>query len=587
MIDRKRVRRGSALVMTIVLSSVLTSLALVLAWLAGQHAVMAGQIPKTDASFYAAEAGAQHAIWMFKHDNTWRAKSGAPFTGTIDMYGTTWNYSVTCTEAVGDALLAWKLDENTGTTTADSSGHGNSGTFYGGCSWFTPGRSGACVAMDGVDGYIDCGNSSSTNLTGDMTFSAWVKMGSGYYDQKIGGNQSGTGGGYKLCIYNSKAEFEVRDAQNYFHLNRDVSGGTILVMGTWYHILGEYNEAGHWIKTYVNGKLDRMLQGNGTGTGLNDVPTNALGSSTGRFVMGREPWTALYYFNGQMDDIRIWNRTLSDTEVRTLYDTTVTVHASVTGGAVANFTEMTASIPSPPAPTIPALTTGKTYTANNITVNGDVAVKGDFTCTTGSSTIGGNLAYTGTCTADSHLTLKGTASKVSSVNVPTVDFTYLHNQATTWGQVVNGDSNGQTFTFNALGGNKVIWIKGNLTNPKVTIGGTFAAGGTIVVDGSVTFSNPSAMTLGADGYPVYIISQGNVSQTGEAVTLMGGIYTNGSLAHKTCTITGPVYVAQTITNNASDPCTFTAGPIPWFDNRVVPQPPTLPLYTASHRGNGP
>ncbi len=464
-------------------------MALTLAWLAGQHASTATQFANMDAAFYAAEAGAQQAVWKFKHDNTWRATSDSPFTGSIDMYGSTWNYSVTCTSTVTDALLAWKFDEGTGFSTADSSNHGNDGTFHGGVSWFSPGRSGYCIQLNGVDGYVDCGNNPDTNLTGDMTFSAWVKMNSGYYDQKIGGNQSGTAGGYKLCIYNSKAEFEVRDASNNYHLTRDVSGGTVLVMGTWYHIVGVYSEAGHYLKTYVNGNLDRTLQGDGTGTGQNSVPVNALASTTGNFVMGREPWTSLYFFNGWMDDIRIWNRVLTPTEIRSLFDTTVSIHAIANFGTTSSIANYSVSIPTPAGPTIPAVTTGKNYTVKDITVNGDLAVAGNVTCNAGNSTVGGNLTYTGTYTPGIHLTVQGTSTQVSSVAMPTIDYTYLHNQATNWGQVVTGDSTSQTFTFNSLGGNKVIWIKGNLQDPTVTISGTYASGGTFVVDGSVSFTS--------------------------------------------------------------------------------------------------
>jgi hypothetical protein len=579
-------RRGSVMTLAILVSIVLTGMAVTLAWLGSIHAGSAGQIPKIDASFYAAEAGAQHAIWKFKHDNQWRATPAAPFLGAIDLDGTSWTYAATCADAVGDALLAWEFNENTGSFTADSSGHGNNGTFHGSVAWSSPGRSGACITMNGSDGYIDCGNNPSTNLVGDMAFSAWVKMNSGYYDQKIGGNQSGTGGGYKLCIYNSKAEFEVRDARNYAHLNRDVGGGTILVMGAWYHILGVYSESGHWIKTYVNGKLDRTLQGNGTGTGLNDVPINALGSTTGSFVMGKEPWSGLYYFNGYMDDIRIWNRVLTDQEAKALYDTTVQIHVRADGGPVTNFTDLSCSIPTPAPPSIPAITTSQSLTVKNLQVNGDLSVNGSVTCSTGNSTVSGDLNYTGTYAPSSHLTVEGHINTVATVSMPSIDYNYLHTQAQNWGQVVNGNSSGQTFTFNGLGGNKVIWIKGDLTNPTVTIGGTYAAGGTFVVDGTVTFSGGST-ALGADGYPVYIVAQGNVSQTGGALTLNGGIYTSGSLAHKSCTIVGPVVVTQTITNNASAQCTFTSGAIPWFDNRVLPQGAVLPLYTTAHKGNGP
>src|ERR1035437_5369174 len=225
--EKRGARRGSAMSLMIMVAVILTGLVMTLAWAGSVYATIAGQLPKVDAAFYAAEAGGQVAVWKFRHDNQWRAPVASAFTGTINMYNTNYTYSAVVSDSIGDATLAWKFDENSGTSTADASGHGNTGTFHGGCSWDPNGRSGSAVAMNGVDGYIDCGNNSSTNLTGDMTFSVWVKMNSAYYDQKIGGNESGVSGGYKLCIYNTKAEFEVRDGTNVARLDRDVAGGTM------------------------------------------------------------------------------------------------------------------------------------------------------------------------------------------------------------------------------------------------------------------------------------------------------------------------------------------------------------------------
>jgi len=173
-----------------------------------------------------------------------------------------------------------------------------------------------------------------------------------------------------------------------------------------------------------------------------------------------------------------------------------------------------------------------------------------------------------------------------TVNMPTVNVAYLHTQATTYGQVVGGNSTSQSFCFSDLLGNKVIWIQGNLQDPTVTFGSTFPSGGTFIVNGTVKFTTAST-TLGTSTYPVYIVSQGDITQSGTNLTVYGGIYTTGNFTHKTCNIYGPVCVSNTITNNAAAACTFTAGTIPWFDNRAVPQGATLPLYTANHIGLGP
>jgi hypothetical protein len=573
--------RGSALSLVVIIAIVLTGLIIATAWAASVQANMAARLPHLDDAYYAAEAAAQQACWHFKHDNQWRAPALTPLTGSLTINGIPFSWSATCTANVGTAALAWKFDEDAGNSTADSSGHGNTGAFHGGVSWDPNGRSGSCIDLDGIDGYVDCGNNASTNLTGDLTFSAWVKMNSGAYDQKIGGNQDGISGGYKLCIYNSKVEFEVRDASNVARLDRDVPGGRILVMGAWYHVVGVYDSANHIIKTYVDGQFDRELTG---------LPPNALGPTTGNFVMGKEPWDSLYYFNGSMDDIRVFNRVLSLQEIQSLYDTTVDIAATATDGTVANTVSYSASIPTPPPPTLPSVTTAGDFPAKDSTITGDLSVRGTVAAASPDSLVSGNLNYGNKFTGNGHLTVKGASTKVgtpTNIPMPSIDLAALRNQASSYGKVVNATSTNQTFAFNSLGGNKVIWIKGDLVNPTVTIGGTYAAGGTFVVDGQVKFTS-GAQTVGMDGYPVYFVSVGNFTQSGTSLTLFGGIYAQSNLNFNSLNLTGPLVVNGSITNNDTAPSVFTADEIPWFDNRIIPQTTaTLPMYTTNHRGIGP
>ena len=66
-----RSRRGSALSLAIIVSVVLTGMVLALAWVASLHVDLGARIPKVDAAFYAAQAGLNHGIWKFRHDNQW------------------------------------------------------------------------------------------------------------------------------------------------------------------------------------------------------------------------------------------------------------------------------------------------------------------------------------------------------------------------------------------------------------------------------------------------------------------------------------------------------------------------------------
>lgn len=206
-------------------------------------------------------------------------------------------------------LLAWwKFDESSGDTAADSSGNNHTGKLIGRPKWQPEGgKVGGALSFDGVDDYIDCGLHDGFNLADAVSISAWIKLAVPAEDQKIAGNQDDLSGGYKLSIYSGKAELEVRDSGNLLRNNRFVSGGTVLEPGVWHHVVGTYCKGGY-IRTYVNGKLDREL-----------ATPSILAPSTGTVKIGREPFSDLYWFNGLMDDLQIYNYPLSQDEVASLY----------------------------------------------------------------------------------------------------------------------------------------------------------------------------------------------------------------------------------------------------------------------------
>ena len=94
--SQKHRARGTALVMAILVSVVITGLVMSLAVLsAAQNAAVANTI-RRNAAFYAAEAGAQRAYWQYKHNTTYRAAAGSPLTGSLTMGNGVYGYSVTC-----------------------------------------------------------------------------------------------------------------------------------------------------------------------------------------------------------------------------------------------------------------------------------------------------------------------------------------------------------------------------------------------------------------------------------------------------------------------------------------------------------
>ena len=69
----------------------------------------------------------------------------------------------------------WRFDEGTGNTAKDSSQYGNDGTIYGTPTWVN-GKYGKALSFDGANNYVNCGNSSSLDLTSALTVSCWISV---------------------------------------------------------------------------------------------------------------------------------------------------------------------------------------------------------------------------------------------------------------------------------------------------------------------------------------------------------------------------------------------------------------------------
>ena len=230
------------------------------------------------------------------------------FDGVVTYTGDVWSFRTVSEIPVTDPTFVgwWKLDEGTGTLALDWSGYGNHGELLGDPQWVA-GKIGGALEFDGTGDILNCGNDSSLAIVEAVTMTAWTKVGALGLDHKIGGNQDGANGGYKMTVFsNNKVEFEIRDAGNASTLNRDVAGGTTLETGTWYHLAGTYSQQEGYIRTYVNGVLDRQLQ-----------TASVLGASSGNFYIGCEPFnTSSYNFTGDMDDVRLYNRALTPEEIK-------------------------------------------------------------------------------------------------------------------------------------------------------------------------------------------------------------------------------------------------------------------------------
>jgi hypothetical protein len=200
----------------------------------------------------------------------------------------------------------WKLNETAGTIAADSSGNGHDGTVTGTAQWVS-GRIGGAMRFDGATTYVNCGLVNvDTAVTGGITVCAWVNITSAGADYKLCSNQqvtSAAGGGFTCGIYNGRLSLDSCSATAR-NLNRD-SDGAQLPAGAWKHVAFVLDDVGNAFLEYQDGALVD-----------NTTENVSIGVSTQPFRIGTNSPTLAHYYDGLIDDLRIYDTALSEAEIK-------------------------------------------------------------------------------------------------------------------------------------------------------------------------------------------------------------------------------------------------------------------------------
>ena len=205
-------------------------------------------------------------------------------------------------------VAAYGFEEATGSTVADASGKGNHGTIRGAVR-ITKGRYGKALKFDGKSAWVTVKDSASLDLSKSMTLEAWVYP----LSQTAGANTVILKEAYKAGVYALYSERSNNLPVSYFNDGRysSISGSKRLPAYQWTHLVTTYD--GQVQRLYVNGRKVAER-----------AKSSLIKSSAGALrIGGNSVWGE--YFNGYIDEIRIYNRALTATEVNNNIVTAVSV----------------------------------------------------------------------------------------------------------------------------------------------------------------------------------------------------------------------------------------------------------------------
>jgi hypothetical protein len=201
-------------------------------------------------------------------------------------------------------MAAYSFNEGTGTIVHDVSANANNGTLQGGAAWTASGKYGNAILFNGTNGYVNVANAPSLQLASALTLEAWI-------------NPSLLNGVWRDVIYKANDNYYlVADSTS----SKPATGGSTfggalfgtgaLTTNTWTHLAGTYD--GITVRLYVNGvQVSSRAQ-----TGPIAVSANPL-QIGGDSVYGQ-------YFQGSIDEVRVYNRALSAAEIQVDRNTPIT-----------------------------------------------------------------------------------------------------------------------------------------------------------------------------------------------------------------------------------------------------------------------
>jgi hypothetical protein len=193
----------------------------------------------------------------------------------------------------------WKLDDGLGTTAADAGSGGHAGALKGGPTW-TTGMRGSALLLDGKDDYVDCGDLRDLPAgRAARSICAWAKTDTvaGGWRWIVAYGTAGSGQAMFLGL-NGNTLFGGGYAD-------DLQWNNFWSPGIWHHVCLTYD--GTTARLYADGQQ------------VASAP-KTWNLVLNRVCIGRQVNDAAEFWDGAVDDVRIYRRVLPPTDVKALMD---------------------------------------------------------------------------------------------------------------------------------------------------------------------------------------------------------------------------------------------------------------------------
>jgi len=221
-----------------------------------------------------------------------------------------------------------RFDEGQGDTAYDRgvikeiTGSGHDGTLTNmstsgtSTAWSVSGKSGSALRFDGINDYVLIPDNDALDIADELTISAWINPSNfPYTEAEIVDKGRGSVTSYRFQLRDSdELAFQAYFGGNYTLIK---TAGLNIPKNIWSHVLVTYD--GDKVRLYFNGELQKVsasLTGN-------------LGTNASPIYIGY--WSdSSYNFQGMMDEIKVYNYTLTQDEIRQEYNQGQTVVLSQT-----------------------------------------------------------------------------------------------------------------------------------------------------------------------------------------------------------------------------------------------------------------